>query len=250
MDDLGQPEQYDRAITVLTDVTDALMDTVHRLDDAAVAASSLCEGWTRGHVLTHLARNADALRNLVTWARTGVETPMYASREQRDADIDAGSGRSAAELEADVEASAERFLDELLSLRGEYLGGQVRTGAGAPLVVHDLPFARAREVAYHHADLDLGYTFADLPADFVQRALAETGERLTGNGAGPLVLVATDTGQRVTVGDSNSVGADGDSPGAEVSGPASELLGWATGRGDGTGLTTPSGGLPTLPNWG
>jgi hypothetical protein len=30
--------------------------------------------------------NADGLRNLLVWARTGVETPMYPSIEQRNAD--------------------------------------------------------------------------------------------------------------------------------------------------------------------
>src|SRR5256885_15091039 len=59
---------------------------------------SLLPGWTRGHVLTHVARNGDGLGNLLRWARTGTETPMYASREARRADIEAGAGRSAAEI--------------------------------------------------------------------------------------------------------------------------------------------------------
>ena len=45
----------------------------------------LLPGWTVGHVLTHVARNADAYTNLLTWARTGVETPAYASPEAREA---------------------------------------------------------------------------------------------------------------------------------------------------------------------
>ena len=40
------------------------------LDPAQVAGPSRLSGWTRGHVLSHLARNADALVNLLTWART------------------------------------------------------------------------------------------------------------------------------------------------------------------------------------
>ena len=241
MEDLSQPEQYRHSITVLTDVTDALLDTVRFLDDAAVAAPSLCEGWTRGHVLTHIARNADAMRNLVTWARTGTEMPMYASREQREADIEAGAGRSASDLEADVEASADRLLDELLSLRDEALTAELRASTGGRLVAHDLPYVRAREVAFHHVDLDTRYTFAALPPEFVRRALVETGERLTKNGAGPVELVATDTGQRVRI---------GDTPRTEITGSAAALLGWATGREDGSGLLAPAGGLPKLPAWG
>ena len=57
-------------------------------------APSLCEGWTRAHVVTHIARNADALSNLVHWATTGEPTPMYASPESRDADIAEGARRA------------------------------------------------------------------------------------------------------------------------------------------------------------
>ena len=47
-------------------------------------------------MLAHLARNADGCVNLLTWARTGIETPQYRSAEQRDADIAAGAGRTSA----------------------------------------------------------------------------------------------------------------------------------------------------------
>ena len=60
------------------------MRTVAALTDSQARAPSLLPGWTRGHVVTHLARNADALRNLLTWARTGIPTPMYPSRQARD----------------------------------------------------------------------------------------------------------------------------------------------------------------------
>ena len=37
--------------------------------------------------------------------------------------------------------------------------------------VHVLPARRWRETEVHHADLGLGYTFADMPADFVRPEL-------------------------------------------------------------------------------
>ena len=43
------------------------------LTDAQAREPSRLPGWSRGHVLTHLARNADGLRNLLIWARTGIE---------------------------------------------------------------------------------------------------------------------------------------------------------------------------------
>ena len=63
---------------------DGLLDG---LPDAAFAEPSALPDWTRGHVVAHVALNALALTRLVHWAATGVETPMYASPEARNADI-------------------------------------------------------------------------------------------------------------------------------------------------------------------
>ena len=82
--------------------TGRLLAGTAAITDARAREPSLLPGWTRGHLLTHLARNADGLCNLLTWARTGVMTPQYPSAAARDEDIEAGAGRSAAELHADV----------------------------------------------------------------------------------------------------------------------------------------------------
>src|SRR6478736_708204 len=74
-----------------------VMATVASLADDELSKPTKCEGWTRAHLIAHLARDADAMANLATWAVTGQETPAYASREQRDADIEAGPTRPAAE---------------------------------------------------------------------------------------------------------------------------------------------------------
>src|SRR5580704_15569337 len=86
-------------------------------DDQARAPSQLPD-WSRGHVLTHLARNADGLRNLLVWARTGVETPQYPSVQARNDGIEAGAGRRAAELAADIAESAAQFAAEAARLSG------------------------------------------------------------------------------------------------------------------------------------
>src|SRR5688500_14161714 len=81
------------ALDALERADERLLQAVTELGDAAVRGASGLPGWSRGHLLTHLARNADALLNLVIWARTGVEHPMYASRADRDADIEEGANR-------------------------------------------------------------------------------------------------------------------------------------------------------------
>ena len=77
-----------------------------RMGDDAFFKPSGLPGWTRAHVLTHVARNADAMVNLVTWARTGVQTPAYVSRDARDADIETGAGRTPAEIRDDLVSSS------------------------------------------------------------------------------------------------------------------------------------------------
>ncbi|HEX7266491.1 MAG TPA: maleylpyruvate isomerase N-terminal domain-containing protein, partial [Streptosporangiaceae bacterium] len=98
------------------EATDRLLATAAALSDAQAREPSLLPGWSRGHVLTHIARNADGLANLLRWARTGRETPMYPSAASRSADIEAGAGRRAAELTADVEGTAAAFAAEAASL--------------------------------------------------------------------------------------------------------------------------------------
>src|SRR5689334_23923737 len=109
-------------LVLLTDVdraTDNLLRAAADLDPTVVSAPSLLPGWTVGHVLTHLARNAEAYTNLLTWARTGVETPAYASSEARDAAIEAGAGRPLDEQIADLRAAHERFADAAAAMPAE-----------------------------------------------------------------------------------------------------------------------------------
>src|SRR3954451_23550945 len=94
---------------LLEEQTALVVQTARRLDDAAVRALSLCPGWTRGHLLTHLARNADGLVNVAHSAVTGVPVPMYASAEARNADVEAGAGPSAQEVTGGLEGSAGRL---------------------------------------------------------------------------------------------------------------------------------------------
>jgi maleylpyruvate isomerase len=93
----------------IDEATVRLLRTVDGLSDEDVRRPSLLPGWTRGHVLTHLARSAGALGNLLEEARTGVPTAAYASQQARDEAIEQGAGRSAAELRDDVTTAAEKF---------------------------------------------------------------------------------------------------------------------------------------------
>lgn len=233
----------DPLLQMMTDQTDRLLETARTMDDADLRAPSLLPGWTRGHVLTHIARNADGLSNVVRSGTTGETIPMYESRERRDSDIEDGSGRSPADIEADIESSAERLLALLADVPAERLDTAVPTGRGFDLPVRDVPWMRLREVAYHHVDLGAGFTFTDLPGEVLRRGLLECPRRLATAAPGATISAALPDGTALPI----MIG-DGAVP---VEGTAAHVLAWLTGRSGGDGLTTAGDvPLPPLPSWG
>ena len=174
------PAQILPDLEILDAATARLALTCDDVDDAVAHQPSLLPGWSVGHVLTHIARNADGMVNLVAWAVTGEPTPMYASMDARNQAIEEGAGRPAPELVADVAASAGRLreaLDRLVDAGPDALDRLLLFGAPPPGTEPDtparaLPYARLREVEIHHVDLGLpSYTPADWPDGFVERTL-------------------------------------------------------------------------------
>lgn len=213
----------------------------HELDEEAVRAPSLLPGWTRGHVLAHLARNADGFLNLVRWAQSGVETPMYPDRASRDAEIERGSARPAAELAADLEASSARLLAALDALTPAGLDAEVRAGSSGRLRGRDIPWRRRRELEIHLVDLDAGRTPAHWPEDFAPDTLDELAELFRTERDTPVRrLLGAQTGREWQVG----------AGGPDLYGPETGLLAWLIGRSDGDGLDVrPHGPVPRAPRW-
>ena len=75
-----------------------LLRRLGELTDPEYDGPSLLPGWDRRHVIAHVGYNARALGRLVEWARTGVPTPMYASPQARNSEIDAGATLTPVEL--------------------------------------------------------------------------------------------------------------------------------------------------------
>src|SRR5687768_6415997 len=115
-----------------TDGERAVAGRLDRLADDDLAAPSRLNDWSRAHVVAHLARNADALGNLLAWARTGVETPMYPSRDVRDADIATTARLSPSELRADYAAACGRFAEAVDTLPEVAWTAEVRNMPGKP----------------------------------------------------------------------------------------------------------------------
>jgi maleylpyruvate isomerase len=230
----------------LAAATDRVLATAVTLSDAQVREPSPLPGWTRGHVLTHMARNADGLGNLLRWARTGNQTPMYASPGARSADIDAGAGRPAADQAADVREASAAFAAEAARMTADDWTAQVRALYGDPFPAINVLDRRMTEVEIHHVDLAAGYTPDDWPADFVAGILPAVAGSFADREDAPRCLVwAEGTPQAYRI------GPEGDGPPRVViHGRAADLLAWLTGRADGSRLTVASGGtLPEMPGW-
>ncbi|MFI7400074.1 maleylpyruvate isomerase family mycothiol-dependent enzyme [Streptomyces sp. NPDC049541] len=214
------------------DATDRLLTAAAKLDNATVAGPSRLPGWTRGHVLAHLARNADALVNVLEGR------PMYPSAEARDADIERDAPRPLDVQLTDLRDSAARF-QETGAVPADW-SRTVELRNGVTDTASRVPFRRWAEVELHHVDLGIGYELEDLPAEFSQREIDFLAARFSGHPDVPPTRLADGTRAWRT-------GREAAEPEVTVSGPAPELLGWLAGRRDGAGLTVHGGPLPTLP---
>jgi maleylpyruvate isomerase len=219
---------------LLDDHTARLEATAGSLADAG--APSLCEGWTRGHVLTHLARNAEAIGRLADWATTGNPEEMYpGGAARRDAEIEAGAGRGLADLRDDLAGTAQALRPRLAALHGDLGASEVEMRGGLRISPLRLPFMRLREVVYHHVDLDAGFTFADVADPLLVRFIDDAVERLRMGHHPPDVELRSDEGRVWQVG----------APAASVSGSDAALLLWLARRIP-TGIRS-DGPVPTLP---
>ncbi|MEH1099802.1 maleylpyruvate isomerase family mycothiol-dependent enzyme [Micromonospora sp. CPCC 205561] len=222
--------------------TDRLLRTAATFDGAGLAAASLLPGWTRGHVLTHLARNADGLVNLLTAARTGEPIPMYASAAARDADIEAGAARPPAAQLDDLRRCADRFTEAVAAMPVQAWAATVQTRRG-PWPAAMLVWGRLREIEVHHVDLDAGYRPSDWSEAFGHRLLHEVVDGLAHRAdVPPMVLRFDGSRHELVLGDPTAA--------PTIAGAAPELAAWLIGREPGAVLTvTPDGPLPQPPEW-
>ncbi|MET9297158.1 maleylpyruvate isomerase family mycothiol-dependent enzyme [Streptomyces sp. NPDC003077] len=234
---------FARDAAAVHEATERLLVSVGKLDDEAVGEPSLLPDWTRGHVLAHVARNADALVNLLTWARTDVPTPMYPSGAARDADIERDADRPLSVHVADLRASAQRFDAAAAALPADRWTFEVEMRNGVVERAARLALRRLAEVELHHVDLGVGYTVEQLPAGFVDGWLDfMTGVKFAGHPAVPAMELRADDGRRWRTGTEAAGGAV-----TVVTGPPTALVGWLTGRTRGAGLDTQGGALPAVP---
>lgn len=229
-------------LTAVRRASDVLYRAVDDLDDAGMRTPSGLAGWTRGHLVSHLARNADGLVNLLHWARTGIESPMYLSPADREADIEEGANRLAQVQQEDLRAADERFFmaTEVMSeLDWEVT---VATMHGVPMSVSLVPWMRLSEVLVHHVDLGVGAGFdtvVELAGEQVDWFIDFVVTRYDNRSSVPAVRLTVELpsgAEQVW-----SLGSGGAPQDVRLS--CASALAWLTGR-DGA-----VAGLPSLPGW-
>ncbi|AJT67254.3 hypothetical protein T261_5637 [Streptomyces lydicus] len=223
--------------------TERFAATVAGLTERGIAGATLIPPWTRGHVVTHVARAADSLCRLLEGARTGEEIPQYASMAAREEEIEAGARRPVAALVDDVRASAARFDEAVRTLPEEAWRRRVRLRTGELRTPGSLVATRVRELEVHHADLAAGYAFGDVPESAARFVIDDViGALARRDGVPPMRIEATDA-ELV-----RDIGAGG---GPVIRGPLGDVLAWITGRGAAAVGLSVSGaqGVPQAPYW-
>ncbi|MGH3770621.1 MAG: maleylpyruvate isomerase family mycothiol-dependent enzyme [Pseudonocardiaceae bacterium] len=227
----------ERELSWVADAQALFERTVMELAD--LRGPSRLPGWTRSHVVTHLARNAEGLCRLLTWARTGIETPMYPSMRQRDADIEAGSGRERTKQLDDLRHTGAAFALAARELSSNHWEATVSTRHG-PLPASSVPWLRVRELWLHLVDLDTGVEIDLMPEEIATGLVRDLAGWMHTRVSNHIELQPPGA-------EPVSFGPEAKVP-VPVSGSVQQLAGWLTGRSGGERLRAPAG-LPELPGW-
>lgn len=211
-------------------------ETLATFTDDEARGPSVLPGWTRGHVVTHIARNADASVRLVTGALHDTPADQYPGGiVTRNAEIEAGAGLPAVELATDV-ARTNKVVNAAFGAMTEEAWTRTVQFRQSPFPARRVAWSRWREVEIHHADLGLDrYTIEDWPDEFISahlpHELVKLAERLPGGIAVEIRGVRYGSGEPIA-----------------VDGPDHAVLAWLVGR---PSLATPylKTDAPELPFW-
>jgi len=229
------------ALAALHESEQQLLRTVDSLRPDDYREASVLPGWSRAHVVAHLALNAEGLARAVDGVAHGHDVPVYESDARRDADIEELAQAEPAEIRERLFAAGQALRDALALLDGDQWASNIlRVPDGPRWALAAVPDTRRREVEIHHADLDAGHGPGEWPADFAIALLdLVTADRAADPDSPTFSVRATDTIQTWGVGAEQPV----------VEGTAADLAWWLVGRGSGQGLTVDAGELPRLGPW-
>lgn len=165
---IDRTRDLDRAVEGCARAHQRLLADLVGVDDDTMRQPSLLPGWTVGHVLTHLARNADSHVRMFAAADRGEIADQYdGGQEGRGRDIEAGAGRPAEEIVADVRRSIYALEGAWATTSALGWSGMGRTVSGETSMP-ELVLRRWREAEVHRTDLGLGATPDDWSPEYVR----------------------------------------------------------------------------------
>ncbi|MEY2967347.1 MAG: hypothetical protein RLY50_1397 [Actinomycetota bacterium] len=172
MANVPDAKRIDACVAGCAESHQRLLEVVDALADDAFAGDSHLPGWTRSHVVGHLALNARSHVHLISCAMRGEQGEQYpGGAAARAAAIDEASGW----LPADARRELRRAVYELeggwAGASAEAWQGTGLSPSGLVVSIADLPFLRWRETVVHLADLDAGYTHQEWPHMWVRLEL-------------------------------------------------------------------------------
>lgn len=227
-------------LAALAQSADRFLGAVRALADDDVRRASALPGWTRAHLLTHVAQGADSRTGLLRAARSGLIGEQYPSEQARADAIEAGARRPAAVIRAD----ADRAVEECLTAMRQHPAGLwdapaiwLRGGRGP---VRGAVASLRSELEFHHVDLAVGYAPDDWPAEFVATELPRVTALMSHRADAPSMTLIAAAAATATV-------RIGTVPPVDVTGSPAAVLAWLSGRSAGSGLDTGAAGLPSLP---
>jgi maleylpyruvate isomerase len=207
----------DALLSELHKAADVVASQAGKLTEEDVTAPSLLPGWTRGHVLAHLAGISNAMARQLEFAGRGETVELYdGGFEGRTKAIEMSAGHTLEQHRADVDSALERALRAFNSLDAggwqvpiSYRGGVVLDGG----------MALWRELVIHASDLNTGRgpeswsrPFCEHLFDFLSARVPD-GQRFVLQPLG-LPPVTIGTGNRSTV----------------ISGMLTDIAAWLAGR--------------------
>jgi maleylpyruvate isomerase len=158
----GVPPDVAACLAGAREATGRMLALVDGASD--LTGPSLLPGWTRAHVVAHLAGNARSHVRLLQ----GLEQYEGGPRGRAEA-IEA----LAADPPSAVRAAHDSAAELARAWRQADWTATVHSPDGAPRAASSLAWARWREVEVHAVDLDAGYRPRDWPGPFLDRLLAE-----------------------------------------------------------------------------
>jgi maleylpyruvate isomerase len=220
----------------LADSAIRFLGTAQALTDDELHGASALPGWTRAHVLTHVAQSSDSRTRLLRAAQAGRVGQQYPSEEARAEAIDAAAGRPPAVIRADVHRAVQECLTAIREHPGRLWDAPAIWLRGGRRPVRGVVPSLRSELEYHHVDLAAGYQPADWPGDFVATELSQLADMMDRRGDAPPMTLTGIASLRI-----------GTRPPVDVTGPPAAMLAWLAGRGDGSDLDPDTGSLPAIP---